>query len=194
MVWRKHQVRSSELVLHNEIIARKLAEIATLEDFPEGKQLYVQGEPGNNFLYFVLSGSFDLSVQDKDEPFATVASGQAVGEFPIVNPSLNYTITVLAKEQSVIARVSEKQFLSIAEDYPEIWKNMAKMLVTRLKEKHERPCEEITNLKRIKPGDLTIGELLSGIPAKQLWATIVAAVGAFTAVATVAYNIGSGNW
>lgn len=183
-----------ELVLHNENIARKMAKVATVEGFKENKQLYVQGEPGNNFLYFVLSGSFILYVKDQDEPVATIKSGQAVGEFPIVSPSLNYTVTVFAKERSVIARVSEKQFLLIAEDYPEIWKNMAKMLVTRLQEKNERPCEQVTNLNKIKPGDLTIGELLSGIPVAQSCGIVVAAVGAFTAVATVAYKIGSGTW
>ena len=183
-----------ELVLHNENIARKLAEVCTVESFQEKKQLYVQGEPGNTFLYFVLSGSFDLYVKDQDKPVATIKSGQAVGEFPIVSPSLNYTVSVFAKGRSVIARVSEKQFLLIAEDYPEIWKNMAKMLVTRLQEKQKRPCEQAINLKKIKPGDLTIGELLSGIPVAQAWGIVVAAVGVLSAVATVAYKIGGGAW
>ena len=111
-----------ELVQHNDIIARKLADITKVEDFQKGKQLYVQGEPGKNFLFFVLRGSIELSVQNKR--VAILEPGQAVGEFPIVDPSLNYTVTVVAREQSVVARVSEEQFLSIARDYPEIWKNL----------------------------------------------------------------------
>ena len=180
-----------ELVQHNDIISRKLADITKVEDFQKGKQLYVQGEPGKNFLFFVLRGSIELSVQNKR--VAILEPGQAVGEFPIVDPSLNYTVTVVAREQSVVARVSEEQFLSIARDYPEIWKNMAKMLVTRLRKTSE-PQQEPSSSEAVKPGEITIGKLMSSLTVAQLWTIIVAIIGALAAVATVSYKMGTGAW
>ncbi len=180
-----------ELVQHNDAIACKLADLAEVEEFPKGKQIYIKGESGKNSLFFVLGGSFDLSNQERC--IAILTPGQAVGEFPIVDPSLTYDVTVLAREQSLIARVSEEQFIKIMRDYPEIWKNMAKMLVTRLREVHELSSKGEAS-KRINPGDLTIVDLISGLTVPQLRASIVAIIGAFVAVATVAYKIGKGAW
>lgn len=182
-----------ELVQHNDNIARKLADLALVEEFQKRKQLYVQGEPGKNFLFFILSGSFDLSIGEKRT--AILEAGQAVGEFPIVDPSLTYTVTVFAREQSVVARVSEEQFLSIAREYPEIWKNMAKMLVTRLRKASELPDkEQRATRKGLKPEELTIGQLISGLTVAQLWTIIVAFIGSLVATATLAYKMGSGAW
>jgi len=181
-----------ELVKHNDAIACRLADLAELEDVPKGKQIYVKGEPGKNFLFFVLGGSFELSVQNKC--IAILKPGQAVGEFPILDPSLTYTLTVIAREQSVIARLPEQQFLDIAKDYPEIWKNMAKMLVIRLGETNEREIKNQATQRRTKPGVLTIGDLIRELTVSQLWATIVAIIGALAAVAIFAHKLGSGAW
>ncbi|SRR5882762_3615981 len=179
------------LVQHNDTVARKLAEAAKIEDVQKGKQLYVQGEPGKNSLFFVLGGSLELSVEGKR--VAILEPGQAVGEFPIVDPSLNYAVTVFAREQSVVARVSEEQFLSIARDHPEIWRSMAKMLVTRLR-KTDESRQGPGGAEVVKPGALTIGDLIRGLTVDQLWKIIVAIVGALAAVATVAYKIGTDVW
>jgi CRP-like cAMP-binding protein len=54
-----------KFVQHNNAIANRLAETSKLEELQKGKRLYTEGEPGKHALYFVLSGSLDLSVQDK---------------------------------------------------------------------------------------------------------------------------------
>lgn len=180
-------------LVHNNTIAVKLADIADTQNFQKNDQLYVRGQPGKNFLYFVLSGSFDLSVEDKH--VAILKSGQAVGEFPIVNPELlNYTVTVRALEQSEVALVTEEQFIKIAKDYPEeIWKNMAKMLVTRLYNTNESQ-QGLSSSKAIKPGDRTIRDWMKELTVPELWKIIVAIIVALSAVATVAYKIGTGAW
>lgn len=119
-----------ELVDRNDTIASKLAHVAALEALDEGKSLYVAGDPGRGALFFLLHGSLDLLFQG--QRVARLQPGQCVGEFPILEHSVNYTVTAVAREQSVVASVSEENFRSIASEHPELWKNMAKMLAWRL--------------------------------------------------------------
>lgn len=119
-----------ELVLQNRVLAEKLAEVAKLKAYKKGQEVYIEGQPGKNKLYFILSGAVDLVI--KESFIRVIECGQAVGEFPIIDPSLPYTVTIRACEACIMATVLEQQSVSIGEQYPEIWKNMAKMLVARL--------------------------------------------------------------
>lgn len=126
---------NQELVLHDDALAGQLARLAKLKEYKEQQQLYLEGQPGKNKLYFVVSGSFDLLI--KGTHVKVIKSGQALGEFPILDPSLSYTVTIRARESSTVAAIREDQLLSIAEQYPHIWKNMAKMIVSRLYSTYE---------------------------------------------------------
>jgi CRP-like cAMP-binding protein len=177
-----------ELVQHSAVIANKLADISAIEELRKGEQLYFEGKPGKNELFFLLNGSLDLSVQDKH--VAILQPGQAVGEFPIVAPNLNYDVTAKACEPSVVARVSEEQFLSIANDHPELWKNMAKMLVARLRRTTSESRRGWSG-----EGDITVGELISligRVPALKAWTIAGGIVGGLIALVTFAYKLGAG--
>lgn len=176
------------LVQHNDAIAQKLTDMVRVEEFPEKKQLYVRGESGKNVLYLVLSGSIDLAIQEKH--LATLEPGQFVGEFPILNVSLDYAVSVFAREKSVVASVSEQQFLSLASEYPEIWKNMAKELATRLKNTNTVK-QRLAASGAIKLEEITIGEIWKGLTASQLSIIITTIFAALSAVATVAYKMGT---
>jgi predicted nucleotide-binding protein len=128
-------LRNQELVLQNGALAEELAKHAKLEGFEKQQEVYLAGQPGSNKLYFVISGAFDLIIGDTC--VKVLKPGQAVGEFPILNPSLNYTVTIRGHEPGVMATLVEDQFLSTADKHPEIWKNMAKMLVSRLYSTYE---------------------------------------------------------
>ena len=169
------------LVQHNEAIACKLAELVSVEEVPETKQIYVRGEPGN-VLFLILSGRIDLSVQG--EPIAALEPGQFVGEFPILNSSLDYTVSVVARQKSVIASLSESQFLSLASDHPEIWRNMAKELANRLQSANV--TKQLAAPAKA-PSELTIAELLGGLKPVQLWSVL----GALAALVAGAFALGS---
>ena len=77
---------TQELVLQNRVIAQQLAEVAKLKAYQEGQEVYIEGQPGNNKLYFILSGTVDLLI--KESCVRVIECGQAVGEFPIIDPSL----------------------------------------------------------------------------------------------------------
>jgi predicted nucleotide-binding protein len=121
---------AQELVLSDAHLAQRFARAATLTALEKGRDLYVQGNPGKNSLYFLISGEFDLLINGVY--IRTLMPGQMVGEFPIVDPGLPYAVTMRASDEVIVAIVSEDDFRSIAEGHPEIWKNMVKILVRRL--------------------------------------------------------------
>ena len=121
---------NQELVLQNRALAKRFAEVAKLKQCKEQEDLYIEGHPANNKLYFILSGTFDLLV--KGTVVRQVKSGEVVGEFPVLDPSLRYTVTIRAREPSVVGTVLESQFLASAEQFPDVWRNMAKMELKRL--------------------------------------------------------------
>lgn len=166
------------LVQHNEAIARKLADRVTIDEFPESKQLYIRGEPGKNVLFLILSGRIDLSI--KDRPVATLEPGQFVGEFPILHSSLDYTVSVAARDHCIVASLPEAQLLSLAEEYPEIWRNMAKALAARLRTANTASQSTVAK----EPSELTVAQLLGGLKPVQLWSLLAAlatlVAGAFT--------------
>ena len=55
-----------------------------------------------------------------------------MGEIPIINPSLPYTVTAPCQERTIVAMISEKRFELIANDYPTLWRNITESLVHRL--------------------------------------------------------------
>jgi CRP-like cAMP-binding protein len=175
-----------ELVRHDMAIAREFADHASLQELQKGKQLYLLGEPGKNVLYFILSGSVGLLNLDKQ--VTTLKPGQCIGEFPILDSSLSYTVTAEAREQSVVASLPEGKFLSIAASHPEIWKNTARMLVTRLR----GTSASGPGLPSVlRPGDLTIVQVWRSLTVGQFWGVIVACCSTLATVAGVAYKLGS---
>lgn len=119
-----------ELVQNDMALAERLASLVKLKEYKQNDIVYSAGQPANNKLYFILSGKFDLLVGSTS--VNVLSAGQHVGEFPIIDPSLSYTVTVQALEPSIIASILAKQFESLEMDYPVIWKNMSKSFVPRL--------------------------------------------------------------
>jgi CRP-like cAMP-binding protein len=171
-----------ELVKNDMAIAQEFADQASLQELQKGEQLYLQGQPGKNVLYFILSGSVDLT--NMGQPVSTMKSGQCIGEFPILDPSLGYTVTAVARELTVVASLPEKKFRSIVANHHEIWENTARMLVTRL----YRTNASGPGVLRLD--DLTIGQIWRSLKVSQFWGVIVACCTTLAAVAGVAYKLG----
>lgn len=122
-----------ELVLHNRYTreaAIKIAECVELEGVAPSQEIISETKDGQDALLMVLSGNFRLFV--KGHPVADIGAGQAVGEYPILFPGEKHRATVQATEESVIGRLAGEDFESIAEEYPVLWKNMARFVEARL--------------------------------------------------------------
>ena len=123
-------LRNNEIVKHDNGLAQRFAEIVELSEYEKGQNLYMQGENAKGYLYFILSGKIDLLRNGK---FITRReTGHVVGEFPFILPNFSYTVISSCQERTVVAKVSEKQFQLIPEDYPLLWRTMSEILVVKL--------------------------------------------------------------
>jgi CRP-like cAMP-binding protein len=128
--------KDQELVSNIEIIAKKLARVSRVEEIKEGEKLYSEGDASKDVLFFILSGGLRLS--DRGGLSFDVKPNEVIGEFPMLLPHQpHYVVTATARKTSVVARVSEDQFRSIAKDHHELWENMAKMLAKRIRDSNE---------------------------------------------------------
>jgi predicted nucleotide-binding protein len=125
-----------QLVRRHPGIATGLCEQAELMEFREGEDLYVEAAPGKSHLYFVISGS--VQVIAKGRAVCELGAGNAFGEFPILDPSLAYTVTIRAVTPAVVARVTDRAFAALAGSFPDVWKNMACSLMRRLMASNDR--------------------------------------------------------
>jgi predicted nucleotide-binding protein len=122
---------NNELVRNDRSLAQCLVRIAKVQEHEESAEVYQRGEPGNGFFYFIIAGSVDLTVQGI--PRRRLIAGQGFGEFPILDPSLAYTVSARASEKTILATISEHEFKAVAAKNPALWENTAKMLATRLR-------------------------------------------------------------
>jgi predicted nucleotide-binding protein len=121
-----------ELVQHNEALAQQLAAVAKLKEYKKSQDVIVEQQESKYQLYFILTGKCDLLIGGS--PVRVVESGETVGELPILDRSFRHTVTLRARERSVIATVPELQFRSIAKKCRVLWENMATALSKRLYE------------------------------------------------------------
>lgn len=127
------------LVGHDRRLAEALADAAELRELVVGEVLIAQGDPDND-IYFVLAGSLSIVVNGREVAIRT--SGHHVGEMALIDPSLRRTATNTAREQTLVACITEPAFVQIADSTPRLWRALASELARRLKERekfHRQP-------------------------------------------------------
>jgi len=120
------------LVQCDPTASRRLATAATLIRVRPGRVIIKQGAATND-VFFVIQGSLRIIV-NKTTQVAIRSAGQHVGEMASLLNSTR-TATVVANEESLLAKVSGKAFLKIAGGRTLIWRNLAVELAQRL---HQR--------------------------------------------------------
>lgn len=128
-------LRSQQIVCDEEDLAADLAAVAELievDENCESSEFITQGAPDND-LYFILAGRVSVLVEGREVAVRT--AGCHVGEMALIDPSARRSASVLALEQTVMARVSEKDFSRIATQYPSLWRRLALELAKRLRQR-----------------------------------------------------------
>lgn len=127
-------------VLCNQILIRgessvcdEFKQVISLNEVKDGETLIKQGGTDNN-IYLILSGSFSIVVNGRD--VATRLSGQHVGEMSLIDHTARRSASVIASVPSIVASVTEADFSSIANRYPQIWRRIAVELSNRLKQRN----------------------------------------------------------
>ena len=125
-------LRSQFLVAGNSRLARELAADVILQDFKPGQELTIQGQCDND-IYFILSGSVSVIVNGRN--VATRKPGEHIGEMALIDTTARRSATVKTQEQTVVAKVTERDFTRIANKYPDMWRRIAVAVAERLRER-----------------------------------------------------------
>lgn len=108
--------------------------------------MLITQDAADNDLYFILAGRFSVQVHGRE--VAHRDAGQHVGEMALIDPKARRSASVVAIEESVVARVSEAAFTGLANQKPRLWRHLARELADRLRQRNVlvRPRNEIPRL------------------------------------------------
>ena len=127
-------LRKQIIIYDNETLSIELADQAELLQFEPGKELIVQDSVDDD-IYFILAGRLAVVVNGRE--VAIRQFGQHVGEMTLIDPSARRSASVLAIEQTVVAKISEAAFRLLADKYPRVWRLIAVELGERLRQRNQ---------------------------------------------------------
>lgn len=128
-------LRSQQIVQNDKGIAERLADVSELLMFEAANTrniLITQGDPDSD-LFLILAGRVSIWVNGRE--MAIRQAGQHVGEMAMIDRSAPRSATVIAIEQTVVAKIKECDFTPIANEHPSLWRQLALELGNRLRER-----------------------------------------------------------
>lgn len=125
-------IQRQKIVQGDLKIAQLLEEKSTLEEFKPGDLLIEQNNEDYHMLLIIV-GRVNIIINGRD--VAQRESGEHVGEMAMIDPSALRSANVVAEETTVCVKVEEEDFVSIANDYPELWRQIALELADRIRQR-----------------------------------------------------------
>jgi CRP/FNR family cyclic AMP-dependent transcriptional regulator len=125
-------LRTQILINGDAQIASEIAAVATLHEIAKADVL-IRQDAADNDLFLILAGAVRIVVNGRD--VAIRHQGQHVGEMAIVDPSAARSATVIAAERSLVAKISETDFVRLANANSYLWRMLALQLCRRLDER-----------------------------------------------------------
>lgn len=125
-------LRDQVLVEHDDGVARALQAVAELVQIEAGQAIIEDGKEDTD-LYLILAGRLEVIV--KGRVLAERGAGTHVGEMATIDAKARRSATVRALERCVLARVSEPNFVRIADGAPHVWRALAVELGDRLRQR-----------------------------------------------------------
>lgn len=127
------------LVLGNDALASRLADVGWLLDVAAGQLLITQGAQDTD-VYFIITGRFQVQVHSRE--VASRGPTEHVGEMSALVATAARSATVLATEHSVVLCASD--FKNAANDFPRVWQQITRQLVERLHQRNNlvRPAHQ----------------------------------------------------
>lgn len=127
-------LRKQSIIHDNETLSKELADQAEVVQFEPRHQLILQDEADND-IYFILAGRLSIVVNGRE--VAIRKSGQHVGEMALIDPSARRSASIVAIEQTVVAKISETSFRPLADRYPRVWQLIAVEIGDRLRQRNK---------------------------------------------------------
>ncbi|WP_019140056.1 GGDEF domain-containing protein [Noviherbaspirillum massiliense] len=113
----------------DEGVANRIADKCRTQGYAPGAELIRQGDSGSD-IFLILTGSVSIVVHGRE--VGQRSAGQHVGEMALVNPNARRTASVIAKEEALVAILSEPDFSAIAEKAPKLWRRLAGEMGSRI--------------------------------------------------------------
>lgn len=136
-------------------LARQFLESGTLRHFPSGAAVISQGGTEDS-LFLLCAGTISVRVNGRE--IARRGPGEHVGEMALLDPSSPRSATLVAVDEVVAVEVPEPEFTAIAEAHPGVWRSLARVLGSRLRERGQ-----MVQTQRERPR-LFIGSSAEGLP------------------------------
>lgn len=121
------------IVAGNVALATELAEVCELRAVSPG-DIVIEQNDSDNDIYFILTGSAKIMINGKH--IAQRHAGECVGEMSVVEPTQRRSASVIASEMSVVAKLTESAFTTLGQRYPELWRQLARVLARRLAQRN----------------------------------------------------------
>ena len=128
-----------EIVKNNSEIAGKLGRAAKVIRVPKGRAFIKQGDSTSD-IYFIVHGSVSIQLH-RFWNLGIREQGTHVGEMALIDVDKPRSTTVIARDEVILAKVSEVDFSAIANDHPELWRRISSTLAERLRKRGENLLE-----------------------------------------------------
>lgn len=137
---------SQQTVIHgNQNLAAQMADVSELIAHQAGSRLISQNGTDND-LFFILTGQFSIEVNGRE--VARRSAGQAVGEMALIDPKARRSASVIALEESVVAKIAEVHFTELASKFPDLWRALAREMGDRLRQRNAlvSQCNQVSRI------------------------------------------------
>jgi len=124
---------SQQAVHRTPEMADDLAKVVKLEEYKVGTA-FIQQDAEDTDMFFILAGKVDIVVNER--VIAERSAGEHVGEMAMIDLKAKRSASVIAKETTVVARITEPEFTTIAARHPTLWRYLALELANRLRERN----------------------------------------------------------
>ena len=114
-------------------LAETICDHAEILGFASGTAIIEESAPDND-IYFILAGVVSIRVGGREIAIRT--AGQHIGEMAVVDPGQPRSASVVADGEVVAARVDASTFTVLAEANPRLWRNIARGLAERLRQRN----------------------------------------------------------
>ncbi len=114
-------------------LAEAIFDKVAVTGFSAGAVLIEESAPDND-IFFILSGAVSILVGGRE--VAVRWTGQHIGEMAVVDTGQPRSATAVAKGEVVVARVSASAFIDLADVNPQLWRNIARVLAERLRQRN----------------------------------------------------------
>jgi hypothetical protein len=123
--------------LFRDIPAEKLSRIAAIAEeraVPPGTVILKAGDFGES-MFVVASGSVRVHLEDRE--LTVFHRGDCVGEMSLLDGAPR-SASATALEQTTLLEIDQQNFYEVMETYPEIMKEVVRLLTRRLREANDR--------------------------------------------------------